>query len=284
MLRITECPRDAMQGIHEFIPTNIKAEYINKLLKVGFDTLDFGSFVSPKAVPQMRDTVDVIKKLDLGSSRTKLLAIVANLRGAEEAVIYPEIDYLGYPFSISETFQKRNANSTIEDSFNRLIEIKDLADQLNKDTQVYLSMAFGNPYNDPYNADIVAYWTEKMSSIGIRYVALADTIGKASPELIKELFSKLVQDFPFIDFTSHFHSRPEGAEAKLQAAFEGGCKSFDTAISGFGGCPFAEDELVGNIATETLVEWADDQDIDSNLDYDALEECIEFSHKVFKYE
>ena len=226
MIKIIECPRDAMQGIKKFIPTEQKITYLNKLLKVGFDTLDFGSFVSPKAIPQMRDTADVLNGLDLDTT-TKLLAIVANTRGAAQACEFEEIRYLGYPFSISETFQLRNTNATIEDSLGRLMRIKELADQAGKEVVVYLSMGFGNPYGDPWNVDIVAHWVEQLSQRGFSILQLSDTIGVATPDSIAYLFSGLIPQYPNIEIGAHLHTKPNEWEAKIQAAYSNGCKRFD---------------------------------------------------------
>jgi hydroxymethylglutaryl-CoA lyase len=238
-IQITECPRDAMQGLTAFVPTEIKATYINLLLQVGFDAIDFGSFVSPKAIPQMRDTARVLQMLDLSNTRSKLLAIIANYRGAQDAVIHEEITYLGYPFSIAETFQLRNANSTISDAFDTVKRIKNLCITKNKELLVYLSMGFGNPYGDEWNTDIVLQWAEKLIKEGINIIALSDTIGIASPEQIKSIYSLLYRAFPKTEFGVHLHSTPDTWYEKVDAAYQSGCKRFDGALKGYGGCPMA---------------------------------------------
>jgi hydroxymethylglutaryl-CoA lyase len=254
-LKIIECPRDAMQGIHEYIPVETKVAYINALLKVGFDTIDFGSFVSPKAIPQLKDTAEVLSKLELSTSRSKLLAIIANARGAQDAIAFDEISYLGYPFSVSETFQQRNTNASIEESLKRVEEIQELAVKHEKDLVVYLSMGFGNPYGDPYHEDIVAHWIEKLSAMDINIFALSDTIGVSEPGIIKRLFSTLIPEFTALEIGAHLHTTKETWEEKVAAAYKSGCKRFDSAIAGFGGCPMATDELVGNMPTENLLEF-----------------------------
>jgi len=252
-IKLVECPRDAMQGWHEYIPVDIKINYLNSLLKVGFDTLDFGSFVSPKAIPQLRDTKEVLKGLDLSNTATKLLAIIANTRGAEEAVVYDEISYLGFPFSISEEFQRRNTNSTIEESIIRVDEIQSLCQKNNKELVVYISMGFGNPYGEIWNADIVIHWVKKLVQRDIKIIALSDTIGVSNPENITHLFSRLIPEFHGIEFGAHLHSNPKNWEEKVMAAENSGCLRFDSALKGIGGCPMAADELVGNLATENIV-------------------------------
>lgn len=281
-IKITECPRDAMQGLHNFVPTDIKTAYINLLLQVGFDTIDFGSFVSAKAIPQMQDTAAVLAKLDLSNSRSKLLAIVANLRGAEDAVKFEEITYLGFPFSISETFQQRNTNSGIEDSFNTVKQIHALCNRHNKQLRVYLSMAFGNPYGDEWNADIVAHWAEKMVGEGINIISLADTTGVSTPENIGYLYRHLSANFPETEFGVHLHSTPQTSIRKIKAAYVSGCTNFDSALKGYGGCPMAADNLTGNIATETLIGYLAEQRIELNLDMDKWAEAMAFSGKVFR--
>jgi hydroxymethylglutaryl-CoA lyase len=238
MTRIIECPRDAMQGIEEYIPTATKVNYINKLLKVGFDTIDFGSFVSPKSVPQMRDTADVLRKLNLNGSSSFLLAIVANLRGAEDAVMFDEIDFLGFPFSVSETFQKKNTNSTIDQSLTRVEEIYDTCVRTNKELIIYLSMAFGNPYGDPWNFDEIGRRVEQLTDLGVNTIALSDTVGVSNPDNIKHLYSNLTAEFPFIEFGAHLHSSPDSWHEKIQAAYDSGCRRFDAAIKGWGGMPY----------------------------------------------
>jgi len=281
-IKITECPRDAMQGIHEFIPTGVKAEYINLLLQVGFHTIDFGSFVSPKAIPQMRDTAEVLKKLDLSATRSKLLAIIANYRGAEDAAQHDEITYLGYPFSISETFQQRNANTSIEDAFDTVKRIKKLCSVKNKDLLVYLSMGFGNPYGDEWNVEIVQKWTEKLVSEGINIIALSDTVGVATPAQINEIYPALCNTFPDAEFGLHLHATPDNWQPKIEAAYKSGCKRFDAALKGYGGCPMAKDELTGNIATENLISYLQSKKELLGLDLDKFGEATMFADKVFK--
>lgn len=253
-MKIIECPRDAMQGLHDFIPTQVKASYINQLLKVGFDTLDFGSFVSPKAIPQLRDTVEVLHSLDLSGSSTKLLAIVANTRGAQEAAAQEAIHYVGFPLSISETFQQRNTNRSIGEALNILNEIQEICLQKNKTLVTYISMGFGNPYGDPFEVSVVEQFTDILATMSIKIVSLADTIGVSKPDQITYLFKTLTQRFPDIEFGAHLHSNPISAVEKIEAAFHAGCQRFDGALKGWGGCPMAEDQLVGNLATETIVD------------------------------
>ena len=252
-IKIIECPRDAMQGIHEFIPTQQKIKYLNSLLKVGFDTLDFGSFVSTSAIPQMRDTAEVLEGLDLTQTSTKLLAIVANKRGAEEAAKYPEIEYLGFPFSISETFQLRNTNKTISESFETVKEMQSICLASNKTLVVYISMGFGNPYNEPWSAEIVEKWVDEMNTIGIKVISLSDTIGSSKPETIKYLFENLTPRYPQIEFGAHLHTQPHTWFEKVEAAYDAGCRRFDGALKGLGVCPMAIDDLVGNMPTENLI-------------------------------
>jgi hydroxymethylglutaryl-CoA lyase len=280
-IKITECPRDAMQGLHDFVPTNVKAEYINLLLQVGFDTIDFGSFVSPKAIPQMRDTAEVLSKLDLDNTHSKLLAIIANYRGAEDAVVYPEIHYLGYPFSISETFQLRNTNTTIEQAFDNVKRINELCSANNKNLLIYLSMGFGNPYGDEWNTEIVQHWAQKMIDEGIGYIALSDTIGIATREQITGLYPALTKLSEITEFGVHLHSTPDAWQEKVAAAYENGCKKFDAALKGYGGCPMAKDELTGNIATENLIAYLLHQNINLGLNLDKLSEAMDYSGKVF---
>lgn len=253
-VKIIECPRDAMQGLHDFIPTQLKIDYINQLLKVGFDTIDFGSFVSPKAIPQLRDTVEVLSGLDLSVTKSKLLAIVANKRGAEEAVQFDEINYLGFPFSISETFQQRNTNSSIEESLLRVEEIQKLCLSKNKKLVVYISMAFGNPYGDLWSTEIAANWCRTLSEkVGVNILALSDTIGVSNPTNITELFTGLIKELPKVEFGAHLHSTPDTVLEKVDAAYNAGCRRFDGAIKGFGGCPMAKDDLTGNMPTEEML-------------------------------
>jgi hydroxymethylglutaryl-CoA lyase len=279
-IKLTECPRDAMQGIHQFIPTKIKAEYINLLLQVGFDTIDFGSFVSAKAIPQLADTAEVLKKLDLSSSKSKLLAIVANNRGAEEAVEHPEITYLGYPFSISETFQQRNANSSIENAWQTVENIYNLCNKKDKKLRVYLSMGFGNPYGDEWSVDILLKWANQFVELGINDIYLADTIGIATPRQVTEILKDLNR-FKNIQFGMHLHSTPDTWKEKIVAAYQGGCQYFDSALKGYGGCPVAKDELTGNIATENLIGYLQTQCEPLGLNYEGLYEALEYSVRVF---
>ncbi|WP_183574563.1 hydroxymethylglutaryl-CoA lyase [Mucilaginibacter sp. X5P1] len=280
-IKLTECPRDAMQGIHDFIPTEIKAAYINLLLQVGFDTIDFGSFVSAKAIPQMQDTAEVLKKLDLSNTKSKLLAIIANYRGAEEAAIHEEITYLGYPFSISETFQLRNANTTILQSFDTVQRINELSSSKNKQLLVYLSMGFGNPYGDEWNIDIIQYWTEKLVNEGIKIIALSDTVGVATAEQVSDIYPKLTNSFPSTEFGLHLHATPNNWHSKIEAAYKSDCTRFDSALKGYGGCPMAADELTGNIATENLVNYLQSQNEPLELNFDKLREALEYSSTVF---
>ena len=254
-VKIIECPRDAMQGIKEFIPTESKVQFIQSLLRVGFDTIDFGSFVSAKAIPQMVDTAEVLSQLDLSKTTSKLLAIVANLRGAEDACRHSEIDYLGYPFSISENFQMRNTHKTITQSVDILKDILNAANKSNKEVVAYLSMGFGNPYGDPWNVDIVSEWTERLNKMGVKILSLSDTIGSSDPETIDYLFSHLIPKYPEIEFGAHLHTTPSSWFEKVDAAYNSGCRRFDGAIQGFGGCPMAKDELTGNMPTEKLFSY-----------------------------
>lgn len=254
-VKIIECPRDAMQGIKAFIPTSKKAAYLQALLKVGFHTLDFGSFVSPKAIPQMADTAEVLSRLDLSETSTKLLAIIANLRGAEEASAHPEIDFLGYPFSISENFQMRNTHKTIAESVAVLESIIEVAAKNQKQVVAYLSMGFGNPYGDPWDEEIVARWTERLIGMGIHILSLSDTVGSSTPEIIEPLFARLIPAFPQVEFGAHLHTSPNSWHGKVDAAYRAGCRRFDGAIQGFGGCPMAKDELTGNMPTEKLLSY-----------------------------
>lgn len=282
-MKIIECPRDAMQGIKELIPTELKVQYINNLLKVGFDTIDFGSFVSPKAIPQMHDTADVLKKIDLSSTKSKLLAIIANKRGAEDACSFEEINYLGFPFSISETFQQRNANSSIADSLIRVEEIQNLCINHKKELVVYISMAFGNPYGDLWNSDIVINWTKKLSDLGVKIIALSDTIGVSDSENINYLFSNIIPEFKHIEVGAHLHSTKEKAQEKIEAAFKSGCQRFDVAIHGFGGCPMAKDDLTGNLATEDLEYYFSKNNIPLNLNTEQLQKCYTNSWDIFNH-
>jgi hydroxymethylglutaryl-CoA lyase len=289
---ITECPRDAMQGIHDFIPTNIKADYINKLLRVGFDVIDFGSFVSPKAIPQMKDTAEVLDKLDKeyissqpqtanDKRQTRLLAIIANERGAVDASSFDEITFLGYPFSVSEEFQKRNTNHTIAESLPVVEAIQNLCIKKNKQLVIYISMGFGNPYSERWNADIVIKWVKHLAAMGIKIIPLADTVGVSNPENISHLFSNLIPEFPGVQFGAHLHTRPDQWKEKIEAAYSSGCRRFDSTIKGIGGCPMAKDELVGNLATENLVGFCREKNISISLNQQALQDAIFSSSKVF---
>jgi hydroxymethylglutaryl-CoA lyase len=280
-IKIIECPRDAMQGLQQFIPTESKARYINKLLEVGFDTIDFGSFVSPKAIPQMRDTAEVLEKLDLSTTKTKLLAIIANARGAADACTFGQIDYLGFPFSISETFQLRNTNATIEESLQRVTEIQELCVKHNKKLIIYISMGFGNPYGDVWNVDICQHWVNKLSEMEIRIMALSDTIGVATPESIAYLFKHLIPPYPDVEFGAHLHTQPHNWRAKIESAYDNGCRRFDTAIFGFGGCPMAKDELTGNMATENLIQFCQDRKIKTGIKVGAFGACIKTATDLF---
>ena len=283
-VKIIECPRDAMQGIKtHFISTEYKANYINALLRVGFDTIDFGSFVSPKAIPQMRDTADVLSKLDLSSTQSKLLAIIANVRGANDAAQFEEIDYLGYPFSISENFQMRNTHKTIAESIETLNEILNIANKTNKEVVAYLSMGFGNPYGDPWNVEIVGEWTEKLSKMGVKIVSLSDTIGSSTPEVIEYLFSSLIPKYPQIEFGAHLHTTPTTWKEKVDAAFKAGCHRFDGAIMGFGGCPMAKDELTGNMPTEKLLSYFTAEKADTNIKPMSFESAYNVAMNVFNH-
>lgn len=281
-VKLIECPRDAMQGLHNFIPTDIKATYINQLLQVGFDTLDFGSFVSPKAIPQMRDTAEVLSKLHLDKTQTKLLAIVANERGAEDACQFPEIQYLGYPFSISETFQLRNTNATIAESVTRTKTIQDLCEKHGKELVLYISMGFGNPYGDQWNMEIVQHWVDELVPIGIRTFSLSDTIGCSNPENISYLFRNLIPAYPEIEFGAHLHTQPHNWREKIEAAWASGCRRYDGALRGFGGCPMAKDELTGNMAMENLQFFLDEIKVESGLDRPAFGRSLAMADQVFK--
>ena len=280
-VKIIECPRDAMQGIHDFIPTDVKADYINQLLKVGYDTIDFGSFVSPKAIPQMRDTADVLSRLKLDKSESKLLAIIANSRGAEDAVNFEEITYLGFPFSISETFQLRNTNATIEESLIRVEEIQNIAAKFNKKTVIYISMGFGNPYGDRWSVEICQQWVDKLADMGVKILALSDTIGIATPESIAYLFKFLIPPYPDVEFGAHLHTQPHNWLPKIDAAFRSGCRRFDTAIKGFGGCPMAKDDLTGNMATENVLQYFEDGGVQLNINKNEFKKALKISSKVF---
>ncbi len=281
-VKIIECPRDAMQGIKEYyIPVETKADYINSLLKVGFDTVDFGSFVSPKAIPQMRDTAQVLEALDLSATSSKLLAIVANVRGAKDAAAFEQIDYLGYPFSISENFQMRNTSKTIAESILVLQEILELASNANKEVVAYLSMGFGNPYGDPWNVDIVAQWTEKLAAMGVKILSLSDTIGSSTPEIIDYLFSNLIPQYPEVEFGAHLHTTPSSWREKVAAAHKAGCMRFDGAIKGYGGCPMAKDELTGNMPTEHLLAYFNEKQVSTHTNQAAFKAAYLAAAQVF---
>ena len=282
-MKIIECPRDAMQGIHDFIPTDKKISYLNQLLKVGFDTIDFGSFVSPKAIPQLKDTTEVLGKLDLDGSKSKLLAIIANTRGAEDAVKFDEITYLGFPFSISETFQQRNTNKSIVEALNTLNEIQELCVKHNKKLVSYISMGFGNPYGDPYDVETVSKFVDVLSSMGIKIISLADTIGVSNKENITYLYSNLIKQYSDIEFGAHLHSNPNTATEKIKHAYEAGCRRFDGAIRGFGGCPMAKDDLVGNIATEMIVSYLESKNLDLGINKLEFDNSIMASSAVFDH-
>lgn len=282
-IKIIECPRDAMQGIRTFIPTDIKVSYIQALLRVGFDTIDFGSFVSPKAIPQMQDTAEVLARLDLSQTQSKLLAIIANVQGAEAASKHPEIKYLGYPFSISENFQMRNTHKTIAESIVTLQEILNIAGKSNKEVVAYLSMGFGNPYGDPWNVDIVGDWTEKLAGMGVTILSLSDTIGSSTPEVIDYLFANLIPKYPDIEFGAHLHTTPDKWFEKVDAAYKAGCKRFDGAIQGFGGCPMAKDDLTGNMPTEKLLSYFTTVKRDTGTRPMSFESAYNEASKVFDF-
>jgi len=281
MIKLVECPRDAMQGIKEWIPTEKKIAYINKILQVGFDTIDFGSFVSPKAIPQMKDTAAVLKGLDLSSTKSELSVIVANQRGANDAVQYDEIAYLGYPFSISETFQLRNTNSTIEESLDRVKAIQELCVARNKKLVIYISMGFGNPYGDEWNFEIVQKWVDELVKLGIKIFSLSDTIGVSNPETIRYLFSNLIPAYKDIEFGAHLHTQPHNWKEKVQAGYESGCIRFDGALKGYGGCPMAKDDLTGNMATENMTYYFNSIGEDLKLDNNAFSESLMMTSSVF---
>lgn len=280
-ISLVECPRDAMQGWKHLIPTQQKIDYINALLKVGFHTIDFGSFVSPKAIPQMADTKDVIGKLELGSSSSKLLAIIANERGAEDAVVYDEISYLGFPFSVSETFQQRNTNATISESLSRVEAIQNLCLKNNKQLVVYISMGFGNPYGDVYNEEIVFNWVNKLVAMGIKIISLADTVGVATAAQVSSITKYLVESLPEIEIGVHLHSTAINWKEKLDAALQAGCLRFDGALKGIGGCPMADDELVGNMDTELMIPYFEDKKILPIINIAALQECSRMAELIF---
>ena len=281
-IKIIECPRDAMQGIKQFIPTAQKVQYIQSLLRVDFDTIDFGSFVSPKAIPQMVDTAEVLSQLDLSKTKSKLLAIIANTRGAEDASKHKAINYLGYPCSISENFQMRNTHKTIAQSVITLSEILEIASKTNKEVVVYISMGFGNPYGDPWNVDIVGEWTEKLATMGVKILSLSDTVGTSNPESIDYLFSNLIPKYPDIEFGAHLHTTPSTWFEKIDAAYKAGCHRFDGAIQGFGGCPMAKDELTGNMPTEKLLSYFTSQK-NNPLNALSFESAYNEASKIFNH-
>lgn len=280
-VKIIECPRDAMQGIKRFIPTEEKVKYLQALLGCGFDTLDFGSFVSPKAIPQMQDTAAVLSKLDLSRTKSKLLAIVANVRGASDASIHEEIDYLGFPFSISENFQMRNTHKTIAQSVETLKEILDIAKKSKKEVVTYISMGFGNPYGDPWNVDIVGEWTEKLAEMGVSILSLSDTVGTSTPEVIDYLFTNLIPKYPEIEFGAHLHTTPTKWHEKVESAYNAGCRRFDGAVQGFGGCPMAKDELTGNMPTEKMLSYFTAQKADTGVNWMAFEAAYNKATELF---
>jgi len=280
-LKLIECPRDAMQGWKKFIPTEKKVEYINSLLRVGFDTIDFGSFVSPKAIPQMADTTEVIKKLELQDTSTRLLAIVANMRGAEEASVFEQVTYLGFPFSVSETFQQRNTNSSIEESLERVEDMQNLCIKTGKELVIYISMGFGNPYDDVYSEEIVFEWVNKLVAMDIGIISLADTVGVATPEQVFDMTKYLIDSLPSTEIGVHLHSTPENWQEKLEAAVKAGCKRFDGALKGIGGCPMADDELVGNMNSELMIDYFQRSNFDLNLNSNALVESLGIAGEIF---
>lgn len=280
-MKIIECPRDAMQGIDKFIVTDDKIRYINQLLKVGFDTIDFGSFVSAKAIPQMRDTKEVLAGLDISATKSKLLAIVANTRGAEEAAQFQQITYLGFPLSISETFQQRNTNKSITEALNTLCDIQAICESSGKQQVVYISMGFGNPYNDPYSITLVEQFVDILNTLGVKIVSLADTIGVSTPEQIKYLFEKLSGKFRDVELGVHLHSTPQTAVEKIRAAYEAGCNRFDGAIKGFGGCPMAKDDLVGNLATETILSYLDEKKVSAGINAEEFAKAMAIADEIF---
>ncbi|MBT8238169.1 MAG: hydroxymethylglutaryl-CoA lyase [Croceitalea sp.] len=280
-VKLIECPRDAMQGIKTFIPTEQKVRYIQALLGCGFDTIDFGSFVSPKAIPQMVDTAQVLEQLDLSKSKSKLLAIVANVRGAQDASEYAAIDYLGFPFSISENFQMRNTHKTIAQSVETLKGILAIANATNKEVVTYISMGFGNPYGDPWNVEIVGEWTEKLAAMGVKILSLSDTIGSSTPDVIEYLFSHLIPKYPHIEFGAHLHTTPSKWHEKVDAAYKAGCRRFDGAVQGFGGCPMAKDELTGNMPTEKMLSYFTEKKADTQVNWLVFEAAYNKASDLF---
>ena len=279
-LILNECPRDAMQGLSRFVPTELKIQFHNALLKAGFSRLDFGSFVSPKAIPQLADTAEVLNGLELDGN-TKLLAIIANRRGAESALAFEQIDFLGFPLSVSEQFQQRNTNKSIEEALKEVAEIQDLCLASNRKLVVYLSMAFGNPYGEAYSPELVLSYGDKLLEMGIRHLSLADTIGKAGKEEVSSLFSAISKPWSAAEVTAHLHANPLQAKEKIQAAWEAGCRNFDTALGGFGGCPMAEDKLVGNLSTEAILDWAGENGLSTGIDTGALNAAQRLLPEIF---
>jgi len=280
-IKIIECPRDAMQGIKTFIPTDKKVDYLQALLRVGFDTIDFGSFVSSKAIPQMQDTAEVLAQLDLSETQSKLLAIIANTHGAQLASVHAAIQYLGFPFSISENFQMRNTHKTIAESLITLQEILEIADASNKEVVAYLSMGFGNPYGDPWNIEIVGEWTERLANMGVKILSLSDTIGSSTPGVIDYLFSNLIPKYPKVEFGAHLHTTTDKWHEKIDAAYKAGCRRFDGAIQGFGGCPMAKDDLTGNMPTEKLLSYFTAQKENTNISPMSFESAYNEASKIF---
>lgn len=283
MTELIECPRDAMQGIEEWIPTEKKVRYLNTLLKVGFSVLDCGSFVSPKVVPQMQDTGEVLEQLELADTDSELSVIVVNQRGANDAVQYPQVDYLGFPFSVSETFQQKNANSSIEESLQRVEQISELCATYNKKLTIYISMGFGNPYGDPWSAELVEQWVDRLLQLGVNRLSLSDTVGVATPDKISHLFANLSERYPDQHISAHFHSHPATWQQKVEAAYNSGCHTFESAMMGYGGCPMAEDDLVGNLATENVIRYLEEQDESLNLNKQALQKAMAEVGSTFPY-
>ncbi len=280
-VKIIECPRDAMQGIKTFIPTEEKVKYIQSLLGCGFDTIDFGSFVSPKAIPQMADTGELLSRLDLSRTQSRLLAIVANVRGANDACKHAEIDFLGYPFSISENFQMRNTHKTIEESVVTLKEILKISEASGKQVVTYISMGFGNPYGDPWSVEVVGEWTEKLAAMGANILSLSDTVGTSTPDTIEYLFSDLIPKYPEIEFGAHLHTTPTKWHEKIDAAYKAGCRRFDGAIQGFGGCPMAKDALTGNMPTEKMLSYFTTAKVDSSVNWLVFEAAYNKASELF---
>jgi len=280
-MKIVECPRDAMQGLEGFVPTSDKIKYINALLKVGFNTIDFGSFVSPKAIPQMRDTAEVLAGLDLSSTYSQLLAIIANVRGAREALHHHQIDFLGFPLSISETFQQRNTNKSIGEALIALTEIYKLVNEAEKQLVVYISMGFGNPYGEQYNAETVSEFVAKLQDMGVKIISLADTIGSASTDLIDAVFSKVLATFPNLEIGAHFHSTRQTAKEKIDAAWQAGCRRIDSAIGGMGGCPMAKEDLTGNIDTNVLIDFCIENELNHGLNLEAYKKAVKIKESLF---